>query len=251
MEEQTVTTSSCHEEIETRFHELAAQSGRKGIIGFCQVEQVRLLPEQRQYLETRLAAVRRCDGVTAASIGLRYREEEIRAVPSVWTAKATDGSCWSAYADAYSVLNAALSRIASQLAERFGGVAEPATLTDWAGMVEHVTHYFPHCVSHRAFAEAAGLGWRGRHRLLVTPEAGPALRLATVFLPGAVEESHRGLVGCRDCQACIEVCPVLSARGDYREACRKRIIALALEQEVCGICVRVCWEQVKGLSAER
>ena len=235
----------CREEIEACFQELAVESGRQSVIGFSPVERVRLLPEQRQYLETRLISLRRSDGVTATSIGLLYREEEIQAVPSVWTAKATDWGHWGIYATAYSVLNEQLGHIASELAGRFGGVAEPATLADWAGMVEHVTHYFPHCVSHRAYAERAGLGWRGRHGLLVTPEAGPALRLATVFLPGRVEGSSSELAGCGDCHACLEVCPVLSVHDDYREACRRRITALGLEQEVCGICVRVCWEQVR------
>jgi len=143
-------------------------------------------------------------------------------------------------------VNDALNRVAVLLVERFGGVAEQATVTGWVGKVKHVTEYFPHCVSHRAFAEAAGLGWRGRHGLIVTPEAGPALRLATLFIPGSVTPEPRELTGCGDCRACLDVCPILRKGSDYREACRHRINGLHLRAEVCGICVRVCWERIRS-----
>ena len=147
-------------------------------------------------------------------------------------------------ARAYGELNRLLNRSAQALAQEFGGVAEPATMEGWAGTVEHVAEYFGHCVSHRAFAEAAGLGWRGRHGLIVTQEVGPALRFATVFIPQRIDTRSRRLGGCGECQACLEVCPVLRKSRHYREACRRRLAALDLEDEVCGICVRLCWEQI-------
>jgi len=99
-------------------------------------------------------------------------------------------------------------------------------------------------MSLKVLAKAAGLGWRGRHGLIVTPEVGPALRFATVFIPQRAETRSRQLAGCGECQACLEVCPVLRTSRHYREACRRRLAALDLEDEVCGICVRVCWEQI-------
>ena len=103
-----------------------------------------------------------------------------------------------------------------------------------------------HCISHRAFAEAAGVGWRGRSGLVITPEAGPALRFATVFFPWRLPPDNRDLPGCGDCYTCLEVCPILCPEEGYRERCRRRLQALGLEDEVCGICVRVCWEAVGG-----
>jgi epoxyqueuosine reductase QueG len=151
---------------------------------------------------------------------------------------------WNDYARAYGLLNRTLNQFTAALIAQFGGVAEQATVEGWAGTVEHVRDYFSHCVSHRAFAEAAGLGWRGRHNLIVTPEAGPALRFATWFVPGRLPSTNREHVGCGDCRACLDVCPVLRHGGEYRETCRRRLQKLGLEDEVCGICVRVCWEQV-------
>jgi epoxyqueuosine reductase QueG len=147
-------------------------------------------------------------------------------------------------------LNSALNHVANMLAERFDGVAEEATLSGLVDEVAHVSQYFPLCVSHRAVAEAADLGWRGRHGLIVTPEYGPALRLATVFIVGRVDSPQRQLAGCGTCQACLDVCPVLrvgTRKADpnfYREMCRRRIVSLGLDAEVCGICVRRCWEVI-------
>jgi len=230
--------------VEHRFQELCAQVGRRGIIGFSPVEGVHLLAQQAAYLSQRLAGLPPAAELTAVSIGLLYHPEEILAVPSSWQAKPDAEGHWNRYAHAYHQLNQSLGDISAALAAEFGGVAEKATIEGWAGTVGYVDEYFPHCISHRSFAEAAGLGWRGRHSLIVTPEAGPALRFATVFLPGRLPTRQQELPGCGDCQACLEVCPILRHGGDYREACRRRIHALGLEADVCGICVRVCWEQV-------
>jgi epoxyqueuosine reductase QueG len=208
-------------------------------------------------------------------LGLFYHESEVLAIPATWQSKSAGSERWNDYARAYQELNRTLDYVSSELAAEFDGVTEKATIEGWAGKVQHVGDYFAHCVSHRAFAEAAGLGWRGRHGLIVTPEAGPALRFATVFVPYQprtgrgmeyrVRSQHRELVGCGDCRACLDVCPILRethpanpaknlgrssgnagrSTSDYREACRRRIHALGLAADVCGICVRVCWEQVR------
>ncbi len=237
------------------FLRLCARAGRKGLIAATPVEGVRLLPEQGRRLQMLLDSARIQREVCAVSLGLLYHPAEILAVPPVWQSVAGADDAWNAYAGAYTETNRALNHICDRLAREFGGVAEKATVEGWAGTVSHVDQYFAHCVSHRAFAEAAGLGWRGLHGLIVTPEAGPALRLATLFLPGKVAPHSRKLAGCGECRACLDACPILASHGadttgpgrhDYREMCRRRITALGLQAEVCGICVRVCREQVIG-----
>ena len=251
--------------IEHRFADLAREVGRRGVIGFAAVDGVRLLPEQAQRLHGKLAAFAPGSVLTAVSFGLFYREPEVLAIPSTWQNKKTEQDPWNDYARAYQELNRALDHVSSALAVEFGGVAEKATIEGWAGKVQNVGDYFPHCVSHRAFAEVAGLGWRGRHGLIVTPEVGPALRFATVFVPVSISSPPKKLAGCGECRACLDVCPILGqvyppkeesrealpsipplwseSTHDYREACRRRIHALDLVADVCGICVRVCWER--------
>lgn len=233
-------------EIEAEFRRLCERAGRRGVISFVPVEGVRLLPEQSAYLRRKLDGLGEWSDITAVSIGLLYHESEILAIPDGWVGKPPEDGLWNRYARAYTELNRLLNDVAGQLAGRFGGVVEAATVEGWVEQVKHVNDYFPHCVSHRAFAEAAGLGWRGRSGLVITPEAGPALRFATVFVPRRVSSDDRELPGCGDCLACLEVCPILRPEEGYRERCRRRLGALGLEDEVCGICVRVCWEVVHG-----
>ena len=226
------------------FAKLCLDSGRCGVIAAVPAIAVRLLPEQEQYLSERLGSLGRPANFTAVSVGLLYREDEMLAVPATWQTRTSSSDRWNEYARAYRELNELLNEITHRMASEFGGVSEPATLSGWAGTVHRVEDYFAHCVSHRAFAAAADVGWRGRHGLIVTPEAGPALRFATVFLPFAVEAGPRELAGCGDCQACVEVCPILRRNRGYREGCRRRLRALGLADEVCGICVRVCWSRI-------
>jgi len=260
-------------EIRQSFQTLCAEEKRPGLLATVPLAEIRLLPEQAEYLRSKLAIMNLPEeDITAVAIGMAYHRDEVEAIPGEWTARIPPGSRWDDYAHAYTQLNESLDRVSCALAEEYGGVAETATLEGIVGQVTHVSQYFSLCVSHRAVAESAGLGWRGRHGLIVTPEYGPALRLATVFIPGPIESprllgeclltelpSHE-LPGCGTCRACLEVCPILDkgiGRSDsnaYREMCRRRIISLGLDDEVCGICVRRCWEVVTrpqgGFTAE-
>jgi epoxyqueuosine reductase QueG len=241
-------------DIESEFRSLCKQVGRQGVIGFAPLEDVKLLPVQSAYLRRKLDGLSPAEGpwsdITAISIGLLYHEPEILTIPADWVGKPPKDGQWNQYARAYTELNRLLNKIATRLAQQFGGVAEQATMEGWVEQARHVNDYFPACVSHRAFAEAAGVGWRGKHGLVVTPEAGPALRFATIFIPQSLPLDNRFLPGCGDCNACLEMCPILRPEEGYRERCRRRMRALGLEDEVCGICVRVCWEAVGGTNGQ-
>jgi epoxyqueuosine reductase len=107
---------------------------------------------------------------------------------------------------------------------------------------------------HKTAATSAGLGWIGKTALFVSPEFGPAVRLATVFtdleLPAGdpVRES-----GCGACHACVDACPagcgrdVLWRPGMAREllfdagACRHHMsLITSVDAQICGICIAAC-----------
>ena len=107
---------------------------------------------------------------------------------------------------------------------------------------------------HKTAATSAGLGWIGKTALFVSPEFGPAVRLATVFtdleLPAGepVRES-----GCGDCRECVDACPAGCGRdvqwrpGMAREllfdagACRHHMaLFTSIEAQICGICIAAC-----------
>ena len=196
------------------FRDLCHHVGREGAIGFSPLAKRELLPGQEAYLARRLGLLIHVPEATAVSLGLIFREEEVRAIPDQWLSRAPDDGCWNVCARAYAELHSLLDQIVTELAGRFGGAAESATIEGWGAHVSHVRGYFPACVSHRAFAEAAGVGWRGKNGLLVTPEAGPAVCCATLFLPYAVPAKADRPSGCGDCEAYVELCPILSKGTD-------------------------------------
>jgi len=102
--------------------------------------------------------------------------------------------------------------------------------------------------SHRALAELAGLGWRGRNNLLVTPRFGAQVRLVTVLTDAPLVPDAPVEGDCGTCRNCLAICPA-GAIGEtvadfdleacYRQLCefRKRRY---IGQHICGLCVGAC-----------
>lgn len=146
----------------------------------------------------------------------------------------------------YRQLNAHLDRAATVLAaeiERHGASALPiaaSQIVDWERMAGQV--------SHGALAHLAGLGWRGRNNLLVTPELGAQVRLASVLtdLPLPADRPLEG--GCASCRRCAASCPA-GAIGDSASefdlaACHRKLDEFRrgrrVPQHICGMCVAAC-----------
>ena len=232
------------ENFEKEFKNLCNIHNRKGIIGFSLLKEAKLLPIQKNCLEKKLASFDFFKPITAISIGVFYNSEEIKSIPDKWVIKGTKKDNWNIYSQACGELNRILNNISRNLVEKFSGVAEQATVEGLTQKVKQVEEYYNLCISHRAFAEIAGIGWRGKSGLIVSPEIGPALRLSTIFIPYEIKSIKRILQGCGDCQACLEICPFLKNEKNYRQNCLIRLKNVGLENEVCGICIRVCWEQM-------
>lgn len=140
--------------------------------------------------------------------------------------------------------NRILNRISQALAEKFSGIREQATVEGYTHKVQKVEEYYDLCLSHRVFAEEAGLGWRGKSGLIISSENGSAVRLSTIFVPYEIKSKVREFQGCGECRSCLEVCPFLKDTEHYRQSCLVRLKNVGLENEVCGICIRVCWEEI-------
>lgn len=115
--------------------------------------------------------------------------------------------------------------------------------------------------SHKMAAHLAGLGWIGKSCLLVTPEAGPRVRFATI-LTDAPLEATGGPMGqrCGECQECVRICPVSAFTGrafvedEPREArydalkCQDYLKDMEKKtgRAVCGMCLYICPHGRKG-----
>ena len=156
------------------------------------------------------------------------------------------------YVREYLRLNAALDEAAATLAGSLprrghGAVAVPATSS--SAHSGDLTRF-----SHKSAATSAGMGWIGKTALFVSPEFGPAVRLATVFtdldLP-AGEPVREGR--CGRCRACVDACPAGCGRdvrwlaGMARDqlfdaaACERHMATFTgLDAGICGMCIAAC-----------
>ncbi len=80
-------------------------------------------------------------------------------------------------------------------------------------------------------ARLAGLGWRGKHTLLLSRDAGSWFFLGEIYcdlpLPVDQEETDH----CGTCQRCIDVCPTQAIVGPYQLDARRCISYLTIEHK--------------------
>ena len=145
----------------------------------------------------------------------------------------------------YRQLNFFLDREAFLLASYiqdlgFKALPIPASqIIDWEKQVGHVSHKKVGCL--------AGLGWIGRNNLLVNPEFGSRLRLATVLTDIPLEVDKPLDQDCGVCRKCIAPCPaqaIKEKREDFDHwTCYEKLKEFrnsGVGQHICGVCIKAC-----------
>ena len=78
-------------------------------------------------------------------------------------------------------------------------------------------------------AVRAGLGWRGKHSLVLHREAGSMFFLGEIFLNFALPETEATTAHCGQCRACIDICPTQAIVADGVVDARRCISYLTIE----------------------
>jgi len=122
------------------------------------------------------------------------------------------------------------------------------------GFQAQASHPLGGLVLYPPLAVEAGLGWIGRHGLLITPQFGPRQRIAAIFvnidnLPIANTNEHSWIGEfCNQCGKCIKTCPanailnqpIKHSSERKTHITRGKCLPVFVSQEGCSICIKEC-----------
>jgi epoxyqueuosine reductase len=120
--------------------------------------------------------------------------------------------------DYHKVLRDRLQKLCDRIADEIGGFGY-RVFTDSAPVMEV------------ELAARAGIGWRGKHTLLLSRDAGSWFFLGEIYCDIPLPTDEEAPNSCGTCQRCIDICPTQAIRGPYRLDARRCISYLTIEHK--------------------
>ena len=118
--------------------------------------------------------------------------------------------------DYHKVLRARLQKLSDRIAEAVGPFGH-RVFTDSAPVLE------------AELARRSGQGWRGKHTLVLSREAGSMFFLGEIYLDMPLAPTEPVTAHCGSCQACMDICPTRAIVAPHRVDARRCISYLTIE----------------------
>ena len=155
--------------------------------------------------------------------------------------------------DYHDIIKKKLKKLARRLVEESGGAVK--VFVDTAPIME------------KPLAEAAGLGWQGKHTNLVSRSYGSWLFLGSIFTTSDLPKDAPEIDHCGSCSSCLDICPTEAFPVPYKLDARRCISYLTIEAKSqvplefrskmgnhiygCDDCLAVCpWNKYAAISRE-
>jgi len=119
--------------------------------------------------------------------------------------------------DYHEIIKGRLKELAGLLARRTG--AEVKVFVDTAPVME------------KPLAEAAGIGWQGKHTVLVSRDFGSWLFLGAIFTSAELPAGEPVGASCGSCRRCLDVCPTAAFPAPYQLDARRCLSYLNIEHQ--------------------
>jgi epoxyqueuosine reductase len=155
--------------------------------------------------------------------------------------------------DYHDVIKGRLKRLAQWFAKQSGAAVK--VFVDTAPLME------------KPLAQAAGLGWQGKHTNLVSRDLGSWFFLGAILTDADLDADTPESDHCGTCRACLDICPTNAFPAPYQLDARRCISYLTIEHKGhiprefreaignrifgCDDCLAVCpWNKFAALSKE-
>ena len=119
--------------------------------------------------------------------------------------------------DYHKILKGRMKQLGSWIVSRYGG--DLKVFVDTAPVME------------KPLAEAAGIGWQGKHTNLVSRRYGSWLFLGVMFTNLSLSADRRTGDRCGSCRSCLQVCPTNAFPAPYQLDARRCISYLTIEYD--------------------